>query len=364
MPRRIAVAVSGGVDSLVAARLLQRAGENVFAIHFINGFESPAAGAADPNGAIAALRRMTDGLGIPLTVVDLSGVFHRTVAAYLIDTYRAGRTPNPCMVCNPTIKLGHLWQAAREKGAEALATGHYAIIAPDADGRAGLYRGADRGKDQSYFLARATAEQLARTVFPLGRLSKSAVRSMAAAQGLTPAVTSESQDICFLNGGSYAAFMTRHGDGDQRPGPIRDVSGRRVGTHTGLHQFTVGQRRGINVPAAAPYYVVRIDAAENCLIVGSKADLDTQGCRAVDINWLVPAPAAAFAATVKVRYRSPEVAAVITPTGPAEAAVRFHTPVAAVTPGQGAVFYSGERVLGGGWIAEPLPAGAADAALP
>ncbi|MFH1982145.1 MAG: tRNA 2-thiouridine(34) synthase MnmA [Pseudomonadota bacterium] len=354
---RIAVAMSGGVDSLVAAHLLQRDGHDVFGIHFLTGFES-----ASPDDSsivrkttvaarISGIRRMTDALQIPLEVVDLGAAFFSTVATYLIDTYGSGRTPNPCMVCNPSIKLGSLWQSALKHGAEALATGHYAVIGQDADGRPALFKGADRDKDQSYFLARVTGEQLSRAMFPLGRWQKAEVKALAIKAGLRPTITIESQDICFLQGDTIAAFMARHGGALIRPGPIRDVSGRVVGSHQGLYHFTVGQRRGINIPAAAPYYVVRLDVAENCLIVGGKPDLTATACRVAAINWIAPPPEAPMAATTKVRYRSRQVPAMVIPTGPDTAEVRFAAPVEAVTPGQGAVFYDGDRVLGGGWIA-------------
>lgn len=357
---RIAVAMSGGVDSLVAARLLQREGHDLFGVHFLTGFETGApADNTSPaerplTDRIAAIRRMAERLGIPLDVIDLSDAFHRTVATYLINTYGAGRTPNPCMVCNPEIKLGHLWRAARARGAQALATGHYAIIQPGPDGRPGLFRGADPSKDQSYFLARATPAQLSRTVFPLGRWRKSDVRVLAGENHLEPAVTNESQDICFIQDASYPAFMARHGGNPGQPGPIRDVSGRHVGTHPGLHHFTVGQRRGINVPASAPYYVVRIDQDNNSLIVGGKADLEVDHCHVAAINWIAAPPKSPVTVTVKVRYRSPEIPATVTPRDSAHADVVFESPVAAVTPGQGAVFYDGDRVLGGGWIASDM----------
>ena len=353
---RIAVAISGGVDSLVAARLLQRDGHDVFGIHFLTGFESNApddsdsARSAAVDARIAGIRRMADRLGAPLEVIDLSGVFYSTVATYFIDTYDDGRTPNPCMVCNPGIKLGHLWQCARKNGADVMATGHYAIIGQNPDGRQGLFRGADRNKDQSYFLARVTVEQLSRTMLPLGSWRKTDVKALARAEGLEPAMTTESQDICFLQGDTIAAFMARPDSAACRPGPIRDVSGRLVGTHPGLNHFTIGQRRHINVPAAAPYYVVRIDAAENCLIVGGREDLMVTACRAVEVNWIAPPPQVPIFAMAKLRYRSREVPARLTPTGPDSVSVRFEASVEAVTPGQGAVFYDGDRVLGGGWI--------------
>ena len=352
MSDRIAVAVSGGVDSLMAAHLLQEDGNDVFGIHFITGYEPP-----DPDQfpRIERIRGMTDALGIRLHVVDCADTFHQSVVSYFTESYRRGETPNPCMRCNPIIKFGVIWDSARRHGADCLATGHYARILTGSDGRTGLYRGLDREKDQSYFLSRLTREQLLRSRFPLGAHTKSEIREMAESAGLAPVFTAESQDVCFIQGDNYAAFMAAHGGMADTPGPITDTAGNIIGSHTGLYRYTIGQRRGINIPAEAPYYVVRIDADQNRLVVGSREDLATDRCHVTDVNWLIDPPAATIRARVKIRYRTPGREAAITPGVQGTASVNFDASVDAVTPGQGAVFYDGDRVLGSGWIADMSP---------
>jgi len=357
MSETIAVAVSGGVDSLMAAYLLKQSGMDVFGVHFITGHEPRDTGETEsghtrsfPQDRIDRLHHMTETLGIRLHVVDCSDTFQESVVSYFMESYRRGETPNPCMRCNPIIKFGVIWEAARNEGADAMATGHYARIIPSPDGRPGLYRGIDRLKDQSYFLSRLTAEQLARTRFPLGDRTKADVRKMAANAGLAPVFSAESQDVCFIHDNTYTEFMARHGGLKDMPGPITDMTGNVIGTHSGLHRYTIGQRRGINLPGKAPYYVVRIEAAENRLVVGDRDDLATVNCRLTDVNWLIAPPAEPIRAEVKIRYRTPGQTATVTPGPSSTADVRFDRPIDAVTPGQGAVFYDGDRVLGSGWI--------------
>ncbi len=337
-----AVAVSGGVDSLVAAWLLKKAGP-VVGVHFNTGYHPV------PDGAI---EEIGERLAIPIHILDMASAFKETVVDYFVDTYMAGRTPNPCLVCNPSIKFGRLFDRVRSLGVDRMATGHYARTDTGADGAPRLLRGRDLRKDQSYFLAFLSREQLASAVFPLGGMTKSAVRSLAAEKGLRPVTRSESQDICFIRGTAYGEFLARHRPALPGPGPIEDVRGRRVGEHKGLHLFTVGQRRGIDCPAAAPYYVVRIDRRQNRLIVGFQEDLLSRECRVSGVNWLLPEPAAPLDAAVRIRYRHDAAPARLFPERGGEVAVRFQTPQSAVTPGQGAVFYQGERVIGAGWIAE------------
>ncbi len=343
----IAVAVSGGIDSMVAAHLLKHQGHELFAVHFITGFEKTA-GRLEGNAGNGAdaLHEMTHRLGIALHVVDLMQDFRREVVDYVARTYLGGETPNPCLVCNPRIKFGALLQWAGKKGAQFLATGHYARIRQDENGRCRLFKGADLGKEQSYFLARLNQEQLQRAVFPLGGMTKSEVRARAARHGLVPAVSEESQDICFIREGRYPEVL----DLPASPGPIEDVDGNLLGEHQGLHRFTVGQRRGINRPAARPYYVVRLDRARNCLVVGSKEELLATACRVVGINWIIAPPHAARRVSTRVRYRTREVSSTLTPLDEKSALVAFDVPQSAVTPGQAAVFYDGDEVLGAGFI--------------
>lgn len=343
----IAVAVSGGIDSMVAAHLLKHQGHELFAVHFITGFEKTAGRLEGNAGSGAdALHEMTRRLGIALHVVDLTQDFRREVVDYVARTYLGGETPNPCLVCNPRIKFGALLQWAGQAGARFLATGHYARTNRDANGRCRLFKGADPGKDQSYFLARLSRDQLQRAVFPLGGLTKAQVRAWAARHRLVPAVAQESQDICFIRGGRYPELL----DLPASPGPIEDVGGNVIGEHQGLHRYTVGQRRGINRPAARPYYVVRLDRERNRLVVGAKEDLLATACRVAHINWLITPPEAARRVLTRVRYRTREVSSTLTPLDDENALVAFDVPQSAVTPGQAAVFYDGDEVLGAGFI--------------
>jgi tRNA-specific 2-thiouridylase len=293
---------------------------------------------------------MTASLQLPIHIIDLHREFKSLVVDYFTGTYRSGRTPNPCLVCNPCIKYGRLLDCARSFGATHLATGHYARIRPAPGGRFRLLRGKDPAKEQSYFLARLTQRQLEAAVMPLGDWTKDQTRRKAREKGLQPAASQESQDICFIRNGGYGQFLIQQPGFTVRPGPIEDTSGRIIGRHNGLHRFTIGQRRGINCPASEPYYVVRIDTIRNRLIVGFRDHLITPVCRVSDINWIVEPPGAACNITVRVRYRHQAVAARLLPLDPVSADIEFETPQAAVSPGQGAVFYRDDEVLGGGWI--------------
>lgn len=343
MKSPLAVALSGGVDSLVAAALLKEKGRRLIGMHFVTGYET------DSHSQDTA-RTLARQLDLPIHVADLRSEFQDQVVDYFVGTYACGKTPNPCLMCNRLIKFGVLFSKAKALGAMGIATGHYARIEKTVSGRFRLLRGIDRQKEQSYFLSRLTQTQLASAVLPLGTLTKTETRRIASDMGLVPVTSRESQDVCFIKGGTYADFLIRQPDFDPRPGPIENTNGRIIGRHDGLHRFTIGQRRGINCPAAAPYYVVRIDAVRNCLVVGGKDELNTRSCRVDRINWIAPAPADPIEIKVRVRYRHRAVEATLIPLGGDRAEIRFHKPEPAVTPGQGAVFYSGEEVLGGGWI--------------
>ncbi len=364
MKPSLAIAVSGGIDSLVAAHLLKAEGWPLIGLHFMTGYEPQSrASAMGREPAPGACRDVTERfpdhpllemarqVGMPLHLVDCRGPFRDKVVTYFCESYAAGRTPNPCLVCNPAIKFGVLLNFALGKGASGLATGHYARI--DRGGPEGgrrLLKGADPAKDQSYFLAFLTQAQLASAVFPLGALTKEKVRAIALDRGLRPVETEESQDVCFIRGRSYGEFLTRRGAIEPTPGPIEDMNGRVIGEHQGLHHFTIGQRRGINCPAEAPYYVVRMDPQANRLIVGTKEDLAAVGCRVQGINWISRPEHPVFEAHARLRYRHRAARATIRIIGENSATVHFHTPQSAVTPGQGAVFYREHEVLGGGWI--------------
>lgn len=355
----IAIAISGGIDSLVAAYLLKQQGWQTFGLHFITGFETRCGGEtgfpqsteplADQSHPVM---RIAEQLDMPVYLVDCQRAFATDVVGYFCRTYAAGRTPNPCLVCNPKIKFGYLLDTAIKKGASALATGHYARIEKDEHARAHLLKGADSAKDQSYFLAFLNQYQLSRAVFPLHSMTKDAVKALATDLKLQPVERDESQDICFIKGQSYGDFLSRWGNLESKPGLIEDMKGAIIGEHKGLHLFTIGQRKGINCPAPAPYYVVRINPAENRLTVGTKIDLVSSECRIGAINWIQEPTSTVFEAHTKLRYRHKAAPASVRIESDHRATVRFHSPQSAVTPGQGAVFYSGDEILGGGWIEE------------
>ena len=351
MKQRTAVAISGGVDSLMTACLLKEQGHQVIGIHFITGFETDSCFATDPQANNRhPILDIGKQLGIPVEIVDIRSEFQEKIVDYFTRTYQRGRTPNPCMRCNPTIKFGIILSLALEWGSQKLATGHYAIIKKDQTGTYRLFKGFDRQKDQSYFLARLTGDQLASALFPLGTMQKTDVKKMAAQRGLQPVTRNESQDVCFIRGNSYGEFLGSQKGFKPQPGMIEDMSGQVVGRHNGLHLFTVGQRRGIDCPAAEPYYVIRLDIKRNRLVVGTRQDLFSLECKVDEINWIGAAPASALELLTRVRYRSQEVPATVVPGERNTAVVRFKEPQAAITPGQAAVFYRGDEILGGGWI--------------
>ena len=362
-----AVALSGGVDSLVSAFLLQKAGHTIVGLHFLNGFEPhyiPPEKTLDPGKPLliknpsaagyrklqAGLRKMTAALQIPVEIFDCAAPFRDLVIDYFQETYRSGRTPNPCMVCNRRIKFGIMLEAARSMGARRLATGHYVRTFKDPQGLIHLQKGKDVLKDQAYFLARLDQDQLAGTCFPLGKMQKRAVIKLAGQQGLYPLADRESQDICFIGEKTYGAFLADHLGFRPQPGDIEDRHGNRIGRHKGLHLFTIGQRRGINCPSSEPYYVCRLDIARNVLIVGKKGDLLSKSCTVDRINWIIQPKKSPVRLQARVRYRSPASDATVILSGNRSAKIQFDSPQSAVTPGQGAVFYQGAEVLGGGWI--------------
>ena len=361
MPFSVAIALSGGIDSLVSAALLKDQNHRLIALHFLTGYEATDEGCpakpvqADRFAALKArtranLQPLADRLDIPLYIIDLRTEFQRRVVNYFISAYQAGRTPNPCLLCNPLIKFNILLEKARSLGAAYIATGHYARIEPAADGRRRLLRGLDRAKEQSYFLARLSQAQLKQAILPLGGMTKEQTRLIARQKDLTPAAAQESQDVCFIKSMTYEAFLTHQPGFHSQPGPIVNHIGQEIGRHQGLHRFTIGQRRGINCPATEPYYVLRIDPANNRLVVGFREDLFSDECHVDQINWIGVPPRAPIKVYTRIRYRHEAVASTLMPLGVDKAYVRFDAPEAAVTPGQGAVFYQNDEVLGGGWI--------------
>lgn len=354
----VAVALSGGIDSLVAAWLLKKDNIPVIGIHFVTGYESSKHGYGNKEpgkSSVAAkdrghpVKRLAETLDIPLHIVDCRRVFENHIVEYFIEAYRSGRTPNPCVLCNRVIKFGKALEFARNLGADRLATGHYARVENTGDSPL-LRKGADRQKDQSYFLAMVTPEQLSQAVFPLGNLCKDRVRSIASRHGLEPLSGRESQDICFIHNRNYAEFLEKRGNIRIEPGPIADVDGNIIGRHKGLHRYTIGQRRGINCPDEAPYYVIRIDPEYNQLVVGFKNTLYKEYCYIKGINWLIQRPARPLWVKTKIRYRHHEADAVLEPGSGDTAVIRFAEPQAAITPGQAAVCYTEDAVAAGGWI--------------
>jgi tRNA-specific 2-thiouridylase len=350
---RIVVGMSGGVDSSVAAALLVEQGFEVIGVTLhLAGSGSRCCSLEDAEDA----RRVAEQLGIRFYVTNQRDAFRREVMEPFADAYLAGRTPLPCTVCNRRFKFGSLLARARALGAEGVATGHYARLAedPESGGRV-LLRARDLAKDQSYFLFDLSQEQLAGARFPLGELAKGEVRARARSLGLATADKPESLDICFVPDGDYARVVEEIRPGAAPGGgEIVDGEGRVLGRHDGIHRFTVGQRRGLGVAGAERRYVRALDAASNRVVVGSEAELAVRGARLEGVRWIGAQPAGAVEAAVRIRYRHPGAAARVEATGDGGASVWFEAPVSALAPGQAAVFYAGERVLGGGWIAGPL----------
>ena len=343
MKKLTAIAISGGIDSLAAAYLLKKQGHKVIGIHFTTGYEP------EPVNIIS---HIADNLNIKIEILDCHKEFKQKVVDYFIQSYLTGQTPNPCLVCNPLIKFGTMLEFARGLGASCLATGHYVRITKDKHGRFHLLKGVDLKKDQSYFLAFMSQKQLARACFPLGMMTKTEVIKLAKEHELDHFIKQESQDICFIKGKTYGEFIALQKSLIPQPGLIEDIDGNIIGKHKGLHLFTIGQRRGIDLPASEPYYVVRIDRKQNRLVVGFKDSLITSECRVAGINWIDKEPTYPVKVYTRVRYRHKAVLSTLFPDGGNKAIVRFESPQSAITPGQGAVFYRGNEVLGGGWIAK------------
>jgi tRNA-specific 2-thiouridylase len=352
---RIVVAMSGGVDSSVAAALLVEDGFEVVGVTLhLAGESSRCCSLADADDA----RRVAERLGIPFYVANETERFRAEVTLAFADAYLAGRTPLPCVTCNSRFKFHHLLARARVLGAVAVATGHYARIGRDpATGRLELRRAADRDKDQSYFLHELGQAQLAAARFPLGHLTKAQVRAHARRLGLATAEKPESQEICFVPDGDYAAVIEQLRPGAlPGEGEIVDAQGRVLGRHAGVHRFTVGQRRGLGLASDRRLYVTRIDAAANRVVVGDAEALGARGARVARASWVAgAAPTGPVRASVRVRQRHAGAPATLEPLADGGTRVVFDAPVDAVAPGQAAVFYRGEVVLGGGPIAEALP---------
>nr|WP_260178330.1 tRNA 2-thiouridine(34) synthase MnmA [Roseospira marina] len=358
--RRAVVAMSGGVDSSVTAGVLAEAGWEVVGLTmqlYDHGQMVPGGRTCCAGQDIHDARRVADRLGLPHYVMDYEGNFRRDVMDPFADSYVHGETPVPCVLCNQTVKFRDLLGAARDLGADILATGHYVRrrVPEGSDGTgAQLWRGADPAKDQSYFLFATTRDQLDVLRFPLGSLDKARTRALAARYGLAVADKPESQDICFVPGGDYARIVERLRPGALEPGEIVDLSGRVLGRHEGIIHYTVGQRRGLGIGGTAePLYVVRLDPATHRVVVGPKAALGRTAFTVRALNWLgdgAALPAEGVHTHIKIRNTFDPVSATVTPLAEGRAAVRLDAPVHGVSPGQACVLYDGDRVLGGGWI--------------
>jgi tRNA-specific 2-thiouridylase len=364
----IAIAMSGGVDSSTVAAILAQGGNSVVGLtlqlwdqtrlagkHGIP--DTPKAGRCCSLDDVYDARKVAEHLGIPYYVVNQEDRFERDVVRPFVDEYLAGRTPIPCSLCNNHLKFDQLLQTARSIGAGRIATGHYAVNEYDpARGRWILKRPADLAKDQTYFLFGLTQEQLAHTLFPLGNMTKPEVRAVARERGLRLAEKPDSQEICFIPGGDYKQFLTAYLEEQgrefpQTAGELVASSGEVLGRHEGIASFTVGQRKGIRVNSPTPLYVLQIDPASNRVTVGADEELATRTLKARRLNWIsIPELTAPMRVKIKIRHRHEPAWATLEPAGHGEAIATFDEPQRAVTPGQSAVFYDGDEVVGGGWI--------------
>ena len=364
--QRVVVAMSGGVDSSVAAALLVRQGYEVIGM-MMRLWSEPGMG---PNAPVnrcctpdqmADARRIATHLGIPFYVVDVKDYFRKTIVQFFIDEHAAGRTPNPCIECNRSIRFDYLLNRARMLDANFLATGHYARVRQDDAGYYQLLKGLDERKDQSYVLHVLGQDELRDVLFPVGEYTKPEVRQLAEEMGLPVAQKSESQDLCFLGDGDYRRFLSEHAPRANAPGPILTLDGDTLGEHEGLPYYTIGQRKGLGVSAPEPVYVLAKDVTNNALVVGPRQQVGQTTFQVRQVNWISGRfPEMPLQARVKIRYKARELQASIEALEMGGLRVMLDQPAPGITPGQGAVFYQGDVCLGGGLIADrpqrqPLP---------
>ncbi len=373
---KVVVAMSGGVDSSVAALILQEQGYEVIGVsmQLWDYGEAEENGKVDTGGSCCSLddltdaRRVADKLGIPFYILNMEKAFSREVVDYFVESYLSGETPNPCTKCNQILKFDLLLRKARELGVNLLATGHYArVVKKPEEGSGGAYRlfkGVDPAKDQSYFLFTMNQDELGSVIFPLGAMTKEEVRAYAREHDVRTAEKEESQEICFIPDDDYGGFIAErtpavngaNSGGDLgKPGDIVDKDGKKLGSHRGLFRYTIGQRKGLNIGGAGgPYYVTGIEISANLLVVGPREELYSSGLVAREVNWVTTAPSPDETVTAKTRYRHEGSKCVVIEAPDKCVEVRFTKPEKAVTPGQAVVFYRGDEVLGGGWIREAV----------
>lgn len=370
---RVVLAMSGGVDSSVAAALLRDAGHDVIGVFMRHGLATaddralpaeacdalpvrPAHRAPPPRCCSAAdaadARRVADQLDIPFYALNLQAEFGRIID-YFVEEYGRGRTPNPCVVCNQWLKFGKLFEYADSVDAAYVATGHYARCLPAADGTTALCRGIDPDKDQSYALFGISRRRLARMLLPVGDYHKGEIRRRASQWGLSVAAKPDSQEICFVPDGDHGRFVRSRRGGRATAGRLVTTDGRVVGRHEGIERFTIGQRKGLGVALGEPYFVVRIDAQTRDVVIGRHPELACPTLTAGHTNWLVPPPAEPFRCAAQIRYKSRAVPATARVLPGDRLEVVFDAPCYGVAPGQAVVCYDGSRVLGGGWIESP-----------
>ena len=348
--KRVAVCMSGGLDSAFAASLLIDKGYDVVGLTACMLENESCGNQAD---AATRARKAAEFLGIPHYTVNLSKEFSQKIIEPFLAEYARGRTPSPCINCNQIIKFGLLLDYATQMGCSHTATGHYARVEKQ-DGQWHLLKGVDEHKDQSYFLHRLEQRQLARALFPLGYWKKDNVAQYARERGIPALSTPESQDLCFVNDSDYAVFLEQHSPDLKKSGPILDTSGRLLGQHRGFYHYTIGQREGIGIASGKRLYVTAIDAASNTVVLGSRDEVMSHGCIVKDINWIGSVPADGTACQIRLRYKHKGTASFIhfLPDGSVQGT--FSSPQFAATPGQAAVFYKEDNVIGGGWLRSAL----------